>query len=227
MIYEEAELRRAVRALKEKYNVPLDCPEAEAFREKLVALMAVVITPTGERYRHEKRGSVYDVYGVGHANSAREVVIEYEQDFESRARGQRSDERATARRKVLFDREEVLIYRDVQTGAISVRGTAEFMDGRFTLLPPRAGREARPEPARAASDNVRPARVSPALGAPYGGSTSGWEGRRVEYDGPVRDKRGQLGTVLSWAEGRANVKWDDPSCDLAREQNVLNIKLRS
>ena len=190
--------------LSEKFEQMLcDCDEIEAKG----------IFPTGERYKHEKRGTIYDIYGVGHANSAEGVYIEWPS-------GPKAGEQ-----KVLFDRDEVVIYRDVQSGALSIRGKTEFLDGRFTLLP-RAPGERLPDPARALIERVEDGSVSPITNGQPPRSTTAPEGsQRVEYFGPDMRKKRQRGTVLHWDLGTVTVRWDNPDLmGVTTKENALSIK---
>ena len=229
---EEQQFRRALKALR------LEAPAKvmDDVEELFEALMKTVLTPTGERYRHLKRGTTYDVFGLGHANSAREVVIRGEDDFEARARGHTGTTSPDFAAKVLFDRDEVVVYRDVQSGGISIRAKDEFLDGRFALLPPAPGAPA-PDPARALSE--RKATASPALGALYGKRGSvvvddpyaerAAEPRTVEYVGPDVKYRGLRGKIRDWeGSGYVQVDWfsTDPHRDLPGSmQNVINVKV--
>lgn len=185
-------LRRAVRNL--------DPQGWEDVEPHINAIAATAIFPSGERFRHEKRGTVYDVYGVGHANSARE--------FDVIAPGfHRGAETRLKAKKVLFDRDEVVIYRDVQSGAFSVRGKDEFLDGRFTLLPSTPG-QAPVDPARALVEPVAVAAPSPTPAPPKHALET--DEVRVHYSGSDRVKYGQKGKVHEWVGGEVWVIWDDP-----------------
>ena len=83
------------------------------------------IFPTGEIVTHDKRGSTYRVYGTTHLNSADEHEMVTDRDD----RGFIAEVKFE---KIAFDRDELILYADVTTGALSTRPTAEFRDGRFS-----------------------------------------------------------------------------------------------
>jgi hypothetical protein len=174
----------------------------EVCLQHLDTIMAVAVMPSGERFFHEKRGTTYDVYGVGHANSAREfdvITPGFHRGVETRLKG----------KKILFDRDEVVIYRDVQSGAFSVRGKDEFLDGRFTPLPRLPGQPL-PDPARALVERVDDGSASPITnGQPPRPATVETGTQRVKYSGPTVRLRGQEGSVVSWIGGNLMVDWDD------------------
>lgn len=66
-----------------------------------------------ERWRYKKRGSVYEVL----TNSA-SLQCSAAPEFED-----------------MFEEDDWTVYRNVETGAIWVRPTPEFMDGRFERVP--------------------------------------------------------------------------------------------
>lgn len=156
-------------------------PLMEKFEDMLQLvdeIEATGIFPTGERYKHEKRGTTYDIYGVGYANSAAEYSVLFEQDFDSRSRGYGMGDSGTTpvKKNILFDRDEVVIYRDVQSGALSIRAKDEFLDGRFTLLPRLPG-QSLPDPARALIERVEGGAASPITnGQPPRSTSSGQQG---------------------------------------------------
>lgn len=134
------------------------------------------IFPTGERYRHEKRGTTYDIYGVGYANSAQEVAICTDTDGRPLDIAHLNQSYFKLDAAVLFDRDEVVIYRDVQSGALSIRAKDEFLDGRFTLLPRLPGQRL-PDPARALIERVEGGAASPITnGQPPRSTSSGQQG---------------------------------------------------
>lgn len=162
---EEAKLRECLMHIKQDASNRGDHSLSQMLEialTKVDAYAKSVIAPTGARYKHEKRGSIYDVFGVGHANSSCEMKVSVSQEQE--VQGVRHN---LETRKVLFDRDEVVIYRDIDTGDISIRAVDEFHDGRFTLLqgPPAAPAE---EPLDLTGKLSRPLGVHPALGVPYG-----------------------------------------------------------
>jgi hypothetical protein len=62
-----------------------------------------------ERWRHKKRGTIYEV--ITHDASLQcSAAPEFEQ---------------------LFDDDTFTVYRSIRTGAVYIRPTPEFMDGRF------------------------------------------------------------------------------------------------
>jgi hypothetical protein len=70
-------------------------------------------------YRHKKRGSTYEE--ITHFASLQcSAAPEFEE---------------------MFDDDNWTVYRDVKTNAIYIRPTAEFMDGRFEVLPSPQGTE--------------------------------------------------------------------------------------
>lgn len=73
---------------------------------------------TNLRFRHKKRGSEYEVIGVGHMQS--EMWEE---------RGEGTIDRPSPIESV--DMREVTIYRSVEDGSLWVRPIEEFNDGRF------------------------------------------------------------------------------------------------
>lgn len=182
MITEEHKMRRALKALR------LEAPAAvmddvDAIFE---ALMARTLRPTGERYRHEKRGTTYDIFGVGHANSSNET-------------------------KAIFDRDEVVIYRDVQSGDISVRAVPEFLDGRFTLLPPLPGATSvDPAQALATQSGAAPAPAAqPSAAAPQKSPTPAPQPQRVKFRKHGHPKDGLSAEVIDWLEsGMIMVRFD-------------------
>lgn len=194
--------------------------DVDHYEEMLILvdeIEAKALFPTGERYRYEKRGTTYDIYGIGHANSARE--------FDLMVPGfHRADETRLPGKKVLFDRAEVVIYRDVQSGDLSIRAKEEFLDGRFTLLPQLPGARL-PDPARALIPPVASAAPSPVTNgqpaqseSPYGGT------QRVKYSGPTVKLRGQQGSVISWVGGNLFVDWDDKEAMEGLSQiNAFNV----
>jgi hypothetical protein len=64
-------------------------------------------------YRHKKRGTTYEIVTF-HASMQCSAAPEFEQ---------------------MFDDDVWTVYRDTRTGAIYVRPTPEFEDGRFERLP--------------------------------------------------------------------------------------------
>lgn len=64
------------------------------------------------RYRHKKRGTVYEVL-TEYASLQCSAAPEFEE---------------------MFDDENWTVYKNVETGAVWVRLTMEFMDGRFEKL---------------------------------------------------------------------------------------------
>jgi hypothetical protein len=201
-----ARLHRRIREIQDRHGLDL---------QDVVHLVSMIeaqaLMPSGERYRHEKRGTTYDVYGVGHTNSSREVRVS-DEDYPVTT---------WSREKVLLDRDEVVIYRDVQSGAISVRGVPEFLDGRFALLPPAAGAPA-PDPQRALSRPSQPpagSQAAPAQAAPSSSS----EPTVVEYVGPMQDRKGRVGDVIEWdAAGRVRIRWRDSIGSVW--ENPINLK---
>jgi hypothetical protein len=67
---------------------------------------------SGERYRHKRRGTVYEVI-----TDTASIQCDCARDFEEQ-----------------FADENWTVYRSVDTGAIFVRLTPEFLDGRFELI---------------------------------------------------------------------------------------------
>ena len=177
--------------------------ELEAVLDEIIAL---AVFPSGERFFHEKRGTTYDIYGVGHANSALEVGIK--RRIEPSNLMVMWDEGVDLK-KVLFDRDEVVIYRDVQSGEFSIRAKDEFLDGRFTLAPRLPGQPL-PDPARALVERVDDGIASPITnGQPPRPATVETGTQRVRYSGPNTRLRDQQGSVISWVGGNLAVDWDD------------------
>ena len=67
-----------------------------------------ILEYTGERYRHKKRGSVYDILAVG--------TLQVEPDI------------------VLKDGDQMVVYIGKESSSTWVRETSEFHDGRFEKL---------------------------------------------------------------------------------------------
>ena len=110
--------------------------EASEYRGKYVDLLAQEVshaaapsmtptthTATGDagRVRHKKRGSEYDVIGVGRMQAEDWMVREY----------CAADEPVNG---ASVDMAEVTIYRSVDDGSLWVRPREEFEDGRFVAL---------------------------------------------------------------------------------------------
>jgi hypothetical protein len=201
-------------------------PHSLLVKEDLIeafnAVMEVGLFPTGERFRHEKRGTVYDVMAFGHANSANEVSINKNLTCFDRAQTLELGGSPVEVKKVLFDRDEVIIYRDVQSGHVGIRTVTEFADGRFTRHPaPPGGTPVDPASALvthlvAAGAPVPPALVVepvpslvPAIAkvADQGDIPS----RRGYYDGPSKTFTGQTAILQHVGDGTVLAQFDDMS----------------
>jgi hypothetical protein len=68
----------------------------------------------GEQWRHKKRGTVYEII-----TDTASIQCSAAPDFEER-----------------FTDENWTVYRNISTGAIWVRPTGEFLDGRFERVTP-------------------------------------------------------------------------------------------
>lgn len=99
----------------------------------IAALQSAADTPapSAERVRHKKRGSEYEVIGVGRMQT---------EDWSEEVLGADEDGR-NAWVNESIDMREVTIYRSVDDGSLWVRPTEEFNDGRFEALPPFKAKE--------------------------------------------------------------------------------------